>query len=64
MSYQPGKVEVFRDEQMELLDDLADLCEYWKRNRAKGRTPNAIRSALVMLAADIAKTTQQIKEMK
>lgn len=53
----PGKIGVFRDEQLELLDDLADLCEYWKRSRDKGRTPNALRSALVMLAADIAKTT-------
>ena len=54
---QPGNIGVFRDEQLELLDDLADLCEYWKRSRDKGRAPNALRSALVMLAADIAKTT-------
>lgn len=57
---QPGKITVWRDEQAELLDDMADLCEYWKRNRSKGRTPNAIRSALVMMAADIAKTTEPV----
>jgi len=35
------------------LDELADLSEYWKRNREKGRTPNAIRSALLTLAYEL-----------
>lgn len=32
----------------EALDDLADLCEHWKRNREHGRMPVAIRAALLM----------------
>lgn len=39
----------------EKLDELADLSEYWKKNRDKGRNPNAIRSALIMLCDEITK---------
>lgn len=41
-------LEVKFDYVAEALDDLADLCEHWKRNRERGRMPNAIRSALLM----------------
>ena len=34
------------------LDDIADLCEHWKRNRERGRMPNAIRAALLMSMRD------------
>lgn len=26
------------------LDDIADLCEHWKRNRERGRMPHALRA--------------------
>ena len=47
-----GRVEVVRDDVAEKLDEMADLCEYWKRNRDRGYHPNAIRAALIMLAEE------------
>ena len=41
-------LEVKFDYVADALDDVADLCEHWKRNRERGRMPNAIRSALLM----------------
>ena len=36
-------------------DEVADLCEHWKRWReTRGHTPQAIRAALVMLAREVA----------
>jgi hypothetical protein len=32
----PGRMGVMQDSVAEKLDELADLCEYWKRNRDKG----------------------------
>lgn len=52
-----GRVEVVRDEVSEKLDEMADVCEYWKRNRDKGRNPNAIRAALIMLAEEVVALT-------
>ena len=49
-----GKIEVVTDPVAEKLDDLADICEYWKRHRDKGRNPTAIRAALIMLANELA----------
>ena len=49
----PGKIEGYKDIVAEKLDEMADICEYWKKNREKGRTPNAIRSALVILADEL-----------
>jgi hypothetical protein len=37
----------------EKLDEMADLCEIWKRNRDRGHTPNAIRQALSMIVDEI-----------
>ena len=34
------------------LDDIADLCEHWKRNRERGRMPHALRAALLMSMRD------------
>jgi hypothetical protein len=31
----------------ELLDDLADLCEVWRKAKDKGRTPHSIRQAMM-----------------
>ena len=41
------------------LDELADICEHWKRNRERGHTPDAIKGALLMLVAECAALTQQ-----
>lgn len=48
----PGKVEVHRDLIAEKLDEMADISEYWKKNRDKGRNPNAIRAAMLMLCEE------------
>lgn len=47
------KIQVYKDHVAEKLDEMADLCEYWKRNRDKGRTPGAIRAALLMLVEEV-----------
>lgn len=31
----------------ESLDELADLCNIWSKNREKGRTPHAIKSGII-----------------
>ncbi len=46
-------IRVFKDEIAEKIDEMADLCEHWKKNRENGRHPNAIRSAILMLADEI-----------
>ena len=38
LEQEPGVIFVVRDEQGMKLDELADLCEYWKRHRESGRT--------------------------
>ncbi|MFN9279375.1 MAG: hypothetical protein ACK6DW_06500 [Betaproteobacteria bacterium] len=43
------------DDVSQRLDEVADLCEHWKRWReVRGHTPQAIRAALVMLAREVA----------
>lgn len=37
-----------------LIDELADLCEYWKKHRAAGRTPAHIQSAILAIAGEVA----------
>lgn len=49
-----GNISIVRDEIAEKLDELADLGEYWKRHRALGRSPQAIRAALVMTIQECA----------
>ena len=56
-----GKVEVYRDLVAEKLDEMADISEYWKKNRNKGRNPNAIRAAMLMLCEECI-SLSQIKE--
>jgi hypothetical protein len=46
--------QIVRDNTAAKLDELADLCEYWKRWRERGATPTAIRAALVMVVREIA----------
>ena len=47
-SMMPGQIEMMRDPVDEAIDEIADLCEYWKRSRGNGRTPITIRMALLM----------------
>ena len=49
----PAGIEIRRDFVAEKLDEMADVCEHWKRNREKGRQPNAIRYALLTLAEEV-----------
>ncbi len=37
----------------ELLDEMAEMAEIWKKNRDNGRTPSSARSAMTILAEDI-----------
>lgn len=55
-----SEVQVSRDMVAEKLDEMADIAEYWKKNREKGRMPNAIRAAMLMLARE----TLAIQEME
>lgn len=43
-----------RDKVAERLDELTDLFIYWQKNRAKGRTPAAVRNAILMAMDEIA----------
>ena len=46
---------VVHDDVSTRLDELADLCEHWKRWRGgRSHTPQAVRAALVMLAREVA----------
>jgi hypothetical protein len=38
-----------------LIDDLKDLCDAWHKNRSEGRTPKAIKRAIVLIAEDLAR---------
>ena len=50
----PGEIVLVHDDVSNRLDEMADLCEYWKRWREhRNHTPHAIRSALVMLANEV-----------
>ena len=51
---QAGMIVVVEDRIADKLDEMADICEYWKRRRERGRNPNAIRQALVMLSQEVA----------
>lgn len=53
MSIDKTKVKLHRDIIAERLDEIADLCEYWKNLRLKGRNPKAIRMALIMSMAEV-----------
>jgi len=60
-----AELEVKFDYVADALDDMADLCEHWKRNRERGRTPNAIRSALLMLMREaLARHDTDVKAAK
>jgi hypothetical protein len=41
------------------LDELADLSEYWKKNRSKGLMPNGVRAGMMVLVEEISFIQQQ-----
>jgi hypothetical protein len=45
--------QMMRDPIADALDDMAALGEHWKRNRERGRMPNGIRSAMLLVARDV-----------
>ena len=50
-----GALVLVHDDVSQRLDEVADLCEHWKRWReTRGHTPQAIRAALVMMAREVA----------
>jgi len=48
-----NEIRLHKDKIAEKLDEMADLCEFWRKNREKGRNPNGIRHALIMLSNEI-----------
>jgi len=49
-----GTTIVLHDDVSDRLDEMADLCEHWKRWREeRSRTPQSIRAALVMLSSEV-----------
>jgi len=49
-----GQMYLHHDDVSDRLDEIADLCEHWKRWRdGRAYTPQAVRSALVMLAREV-----------
>ena len=44
--------QMMRDPIADALDDMAALGEHWKRNRERGRMPNGIRSAMLLVARE------------
>ena len=59
----PGKIEAHTDFIAEKLDEMADLCEHWRKNRERGRMPNAIRAALMMLAKECIAIEEQDRRL-
>ena len=48
-----NEIRLHKDKIAEKLDEMVDLCEFWRKNRKKGRNPNGIRHALIMLSNEI-----------
>lgn len=48
------KVDVSKDQRIDdLLDELADLLEFWKKRRIEGKTPRGIRAAAIQTSEEI-----------
>lgn len=46
-------LDVLADPVADALDDMAGLGEHWRRNRDRGRMPNGIRGAMLLVARDV-----------
>ena len=51
-----SRIYVVHDDVSTKLDELADLCEYWRRWRARGVMPSGVRAALIMVAREVIHT--------
>ena len=48
-----SEIKIYKDEIAEKLDELADLGEYWKKNRDKGYQPNGVRAGMMSIISEI-----------
>jgi hypothetical protein len=46
-------LELMRDPVADALDDMAALGQHWTRNRERGRMPNGIRAAMLLVAREV-----------
>jgi hypothetical protein len=44
---------IVSDPASDVIDDMAALCEHWTRNREDGRTPKAIKEAMIFAAREL-----------
>ena len=49
-------IRIVRDLVAEKIDELADVSEYWRKSRDKGRESKAIRAAILMIARELLTT--------
>lgn len=54
-----GMIELVKDNIGEKLDELADLAEYWKKQRNEGKSPTGVRQAMLMVINEIQLYQQQ-----
>lgn len=50
---------MINDEITALLDELADLSEAWKKNRAEGRIQPSIRDGMLMICREVVEVTEK-----
>lgn len=48
-----NRIELMRDPVADALDDMAALGQHWTRNRERGRMPNGIRAAMLLVAREV-----------
>ena len=49
-----GLLDSLKAENLHLqLDELADICEYWKKHRENGRTPHGVKAGILALVSNI-----------
>lgn len=58
-----SKIEIIEDRVADDIDDLACVLEHWVRNRDRGRTPSALRAAIVQIAREIVQQVELEQEM-
>jgi hypothetical protein len=51
---QPQSAVVVHDDIGPKLDEMADLCEIWRKRREQGLMPAAVRGALIQMAREVA----------
>ena len=59
-----SRLFVAHDPIAELLDDMALIGAHWTRNRDKGRSPSAIRAAMILVARDLVALCDQANQLQ